>query len=197
MVQRVEVPLKFDNEFFGILQNDVTILDAIMETEQQVLTREIVALSADIAAITKPSKYSRSDLYRWRELFEIYLEAAPFFSTRECDFGKRNSTTAAKKLQWFQSEVTKRGLVSNFKLPASLRVLDRFVALNIALLQNMSYQEINQKAVVKIIKSEFPPSACTPFWVLSRRWENVLTLDRVRQTYTTGGFESNSKACPV
>lgn len=156
LVQRVEVPLTFDAEFFGLLQSDVTALDTIQETEQQVLSNEIVALSTDIATITKPSKYTKSDLYRWRELFGIYLEASPFFSTRECDHGSRNSATATQKLQWFQSEVTKRGLVGHFKLPASRQALDRFIAINITLLQNLSFQEINQKAITKILKSKKP-----------------------------------------
>ena len=148
--------MTFDTEFFGVLQSDVIALDTIQEIEQNALTGEIQALSADVATITKPSKYSKSDMYRWRELFEIYLEASPFFSTRECDSGSRNSTTAAGQLQWFQSEVTKRGLVKHFKLPASRQALDRFVAINITLLQNLSFQEINQKAITKILKSMIP-----------------------------------------
>ena len=129
-------------------------LDSIQETEQKGLASEIVTLSTEVTAITKPSKYSKSDLYRWRELFEIYLDASPFFSTRESDSGSRDSTTAAQQLQWFQSEVTKRRLVTSFKLPASRKALDRFVAINITLLQNMSFQEINKKAITKILKSE-------------------------------------------
>jgi len=93
-------------------------------------------------------------MYRWRELFEIYLQAGVFFSTLEIDHGRRNSAAAADRLQWFQSEVVRRGLVNLFKLPASHQALKRFVNINISLVKNLKFQEINQKAVTKILKSK-------------------------------------------
>jgi E3 ubiquitin-protein ligase BAH len=92
-------------------------------------------------------------MYRWRELFDLYLQAGVFFSTHELDRGRRDSTAAARQLQWFQSEVTKRGLKNLFKLPASHQALDRFIRINITLLRNLKFQEINQKAISKILKS--------------------------------------------
>lgn len=149
----MEVPLTFDAEFFEVLQSDVTNLDTIQENEQRVLIAEITALSTEITTITKPSKYSTTDMNRWRELFEIYLDASPFFSVRESDAGKRTSQKATEQLHWFQSEVSRRGISHAFKLPASHKSLERFVAINITLLQNLRFQEINQKAVSKILKS--------------------------------------------
>ena len=84
---------------------------------------------------------------------EIYLQAGIFFSTNELDHGTRNSTAALRQLQWFQSEVTKRKLVESCKLPASRQVLTRFVSINVTLLRNLNFQEINQKALAKILKS--------------------------------------------
>lgn len=91
---------------------------------------------------------------RWRELFDIYLQAGIFFSTHELDHGQRDSTTAARQLQWFQGEVTKRGLVEKFKLPSSHQALQRFVQINVSLLQTLKFQEINQRAISKILKSK-------------------------------------------
>jgi E3 ubiquitin-protein ligase BAH len=116
---------------------------------------EIVALSNEITLLTKPSKFSKTDMYRWRELFDIYLQAGIFFSTNELDHGSRKSATAAKQLDWFQGEVNRRGLVTAFKLPASRQALDRFVKINITLLRNLRFQEINQKAIGKILKSKY------------------------------------------
>jgi hypothetical protein len=92
-------------------------------------------------------------MYRWRELFDLYLQAGVFFSAHELDRGRRDSIAAARQLQWFQSEVTKRGLKDLFKLPASHQALDRFIRINITLLRNLKFQEINQKAIFKILKS--------------------------------------------
>jgi len=59
-----------------------------------------------ITEVTTPSKFSKTDLYRWRQLFDIYLEARIFFSTRECDHGSRNSSAALAQLKWFRKYFT-------------------------------------------------------------------------------------------
>ncbi|KAG0647184.1 putative RING finger [Hyphodiscus hymeniophilus] len=152
---RVEViTLSCDAEFFRLLQKDVTSLDALQAREQKAMTEQITALSKDMTHLTSPSRLTKTDMYRWRELFDIYLQAQVFFSTREQDHGSRNSATAARQLGWFQSEVTKRGLLESFKLPSSFQAFGRFVAINITLLQNLKFQEINQKAIGKILKSK-------------------------------------------
>lgn len=153
VIQRVEVPLTFDTEFFGLLQGDVTNLDTLQTGEQKAMTEEILALSNEITILTKPSRFSKTDLYSWRELFDIYLQAGIFFSTHEVDHGSRSSVAAVTKLDWFQSEVVKSGIVKSFKLPASHQALERFVRINVTLLRNLKFQEINQLAITKILKS--------------------------------------------
>ncbi|KIN00964.1 hypothetical protein OIDMADRAFT_162966 [Oidiodendron maius Zn] len=152
VLRQVEIPLTFDTEFFGLLHEDVSHLDALQAKEQQLLTREIHELSKEISALAKPSKFGKSDMYAWRQLFDLYLQAAVFFSTQETNTGSRSPTFAAQQLEWFQNEVTKRGLVGIFNLPASHRALDKFVKINIALLRNMRFLEINQIAIGKILK---------------------------------------------
>ena len=61
---------------------------------------------------------------------------------------------AAQKLQWFQSEVVKRDIMGLFKLKASHAALQQFIKINLAILQNLKFQEINQRAITKILKSE-------------------------------------------
>lgn len=153
-VRGVEVPLKCDVEFFGLLQEDVTTLDALQAGEQKAMTQTITELSKDMTQLTSPSKFTKTDMYRWRELLDIYLQAQIFFSTREQDHGSRNSTVAARQLDWFQNEVTRRGLLQGFRMPASVQAFGRFVTINITLLQNLKFQEINQKAIGKILKSK-------------------------------------------
>jgi hypothetical protein len=153
LVQRVEVPLTFDAEFFTRLQDEVATLDTLQAGEQTALAEEIVSLSNDITSLTKPSKFNKTDLYRWRELFEVYLQAMVFFSTHEIDHGTRDSSTATKQLQWFQAEVVKRNIVESFKLPASRQALNRFIKINVTLLRCIKFQEINETAISKILKS--------------------------------------------
>ncbi|KAJ3499796.1 hypothetical protein NLG97_g64 [Lecanicillium saksenae] len=150
--ETIEVPLVFDAEFFDMLQNDVTELDALQAREQKQLTAEITELSKDIAAVSRPSRFSKSDLARWRDIFELYLDSNVFFATQECDHGARNSQRALKQLQWFQNEVEKRNLARDFKIPQSRQAFARFLQLNASLLKNLQFQELNKLAISKILK---------------------------------------------
>jgi hypothetical protein len=110
---------------------------------------------------------------------DIYLQAGIFFSTNELDHGSRDSTVALRQLQWFQSEVIKRKLLELCKLPASRQALDRFVSINVTLLRNLKFQEINQTAIAKIIKSKS-----------ASRGEFSLNVFRVRQENPARGNEN-------
>ncbi|RKF60960.1 putative RING finger protein C6B12.07c [Golovinomyces cichoracearum] len=146
-------PLIVNVEFFNILKKDVALLELLQSQEQESLGNQIEALSTAITNLAKPSKFRKTDMYRWRELFEIYLRAGVFFSNNELDCGIRDSKKAAKQLTWFQSELSRRGLGNMFKLSASRDALEHFVAINISLLHLLKFQEINQKAISKILKS--------------------------------------------
>lgn len=157
-VQQVEVPLTFDIEFFGLLKNEVSSLDEIQRAEQRAMTDEIRALGDEIGKLAFPAKPNKTDMGRWRTIFDLYLQAGVFFSTNEFDRGSRDSNVALKQLQWFQGQVTKLNLPKSFKLPNSRDALDRFTRINLTLLRNLKFQEINQLAVTKILKSR-----CRPF----------------------------------
>jgi len=154
----VKIPLNSDARFFGLLQTDVTQLDTLQDVERQSMNHKIKTLGTEIAGVAKPRKgvlnLSKSDLYRWREIFELYLAAQVFFSTYEVAGGLRKSEKAQKQLVWFQDEVNKRQLPQKFKLESSAIAYAQFLALNATLLQNLQFQELNQTAVTKIIKSE-------------------------------------------
>lgn len=153
-VQRIEVPLTFDAEFFGLLKNEVLVLDGLQAEEQKALTDEIQALGAEVSKLAVPVKSGKTDLDRWREVFNLYLQAGVFFSTNELDHGSRTSSIALKQLQWFQEQVTRLDIPKTFKLAKSREALHRFTRINMTLLRNLKFQEINQLAITKILKSE-------------------------------------------
>lgn len=150
--ETIEVPLVFDGEFFDILQSDVNSLDTLQAQEEQRMNAEIVDLGKEVAQVAKPSRFSKNDLARWRNIFELYLDAEVFFATHELDHGARSSQVALKQLQWFQSEVETQGLVKQFKLPESRAAFTRFLSLNASLLKNLQFQELNKLAISKILK---------------------------------------------
>lgn len=182
MVQKVEVPLVFDGEFFAILQTDVENLDILQGEEQQKMRGEIVALGQEITKVSKPSngRKAKDDLARWRDIFELYLDARIFFSNRESDHGARTSAQALQQLQWFQGEVLKRKLVQGLKLQPSREAFNKFLNVNAMLLQNLKFQEINQTAIAKILKSR-------SFGVVSHLGRFLmLTTCRIRQKNLAG-----------
>lgn len=167
-LQRVEVSLSSDSEFFGLMYEDMTKLERIGLAEQASIVSDVATLGKEVAEVArperkrhilsgrshegKPDKYT-SDLRRWRELFELYLDAQVFFSTRERDHGKaRSSAEASRQLNWFQEQVQKRGLLQSFQLPTSLVAYQRFLLLNKRLYLNLRFRELNQTAQVKILK---------------------------------------------
>lgn len=154
----IKIPLSSDARFFGLLQTDLTELDTLQDMERQSMNDKISTLGNEIAEVAKPRKglvkFSKSDLYRWREIFELYLAAQVFFSTNEAAGGLRKSEDARKQLVWFQDEVNKRQLLRKFKIESSAAAYAHFLALNATLLQNLKFQELNQTAITKIIKSE-------------------------------------------
>ncbi|KAI9052525.1 hypothetical protein LZ554_003868 [Drepanopeziza brunnea f. sp. 'monogermtubi'] len=160
--QRVEIPLNFDSRFFELLQNDIVSLDKLQAKEQIILLDDIQALSRSLTRVAMPTKFplfQHSDLYRWRELFELYLRANVFFSTSETDPGVRDYAKAKEQLQWFQAELGKRGIEAKFKLGESRLSLARFVKINMDLLINLNFQEYNQNAIRKILK-KFDKKTC-------------------------------------
>ena len=148
-----EVPLIYDGEFFNILLNNVIKLDSLQATQERSMSSEIVALGHDIARLSKPSHLAKNDLEKWRAIFGLYLDASVFFSTREEDHGYRNNGLAAKNLTWFRSEMERLNLSRGFRLPESRVALNRFLQLNVDLLRNLHFQEINKIAVTKLLKS--------------------------------------------
>lgn len=157
-MQRVEVPLIFDGEFFDILQTDVSNLGTLQGEEKEKLKKQIVGLGEDLQRATKPSKgrKAKGDLATWRSIFALYLDARVFFSDRESDHGARTGTQACEQLQWFQDQVLKRKLTQGLRTEASRQAFDRFLGMNVMLLQVVKFQEINSLAVTKILKSMSP-----------------------------------------
>ncbi|KAB2576308.1 Zinc finger RING-type protein [Lasiodiplodia theobromae] len=150
----VELPLTSDLEFFSILQNEVSGLAALQAQEQEKLSKEVTALGTVVTRVTEPNRKSASktDMAKWRKIFELYLESRIFFSTTELDHGKHDSTKAQALLQKFSDELKRQNVASTFKKKESSVALEQFLKLNMAVLQSLRFQEINDLAMQKILK---------------------------------------------
>lgn len=189
--ETIEVPLFSDNQFFRMLQSDVNNIDALQATEEKSMADEIIRIRDEVSRVSRPAKFSKTDMVRWRAIFELYLDAEVFFATSEQHHGVRTASAALKKLQWFQGEVEKRKLPHNFRLRESHVAFARFLRLNASLLKNLQFQELNQTAVFKILKSLLlhGPTAVAP-----QAFANS-ALYRIRQENRTRNFQIFPHRC--
>ncbi|GME22042.1 Zinc finger RING-type protein [Neofusicoccum parvum] len=150
----VELPLTSDLEFFSILQNELSGLATLQEKEKQKLSKEVTTLGTAVTRVTEPTGggATKTDMAKWRKIFELYLESKIFFSTNELDHGKHDSAKAQALLKKFSDELQRQEIVSSFRKKESSVALEQFLQLNINLLQTLRFQEINDLAMHKILK---------------------------------------------
>jgi len=150
----IEVPLTSDSTFFRLLVLDMSGLDALQSREVDELNNVIVDLGQGISHVADPSKHSRkTDMYVWREIFKLYTESDIFFSASEQSHSSHNSVVAQAHMQAFLTKVGSSNQAKQLKRADSRRLLNEFVGLNMMLLKNLKFQELNMTAMMKILKS--------------------------------------------
>lgn len=150
----IEVPLTTDTEFFDQLQNELSSIAKLQNSEKERLHSDIMTVGQSLAKATDPKdNKGKQDLAHWRKLFELYVDSRVFFATNERDHGLQNFVSAQKRYMLFVEKAQKLGLLSKFKKSESATALQSFLAINIRLLQNIRFVEINQTAMTKILKS--------------------------------------------
>lgn len=151
----IEVPLRHDSEFFQLLNLKLSELQALQSYERSELIKDIGALGREISVESIPSKGSgKSDFYTWREILSLYTDCRIFFSTNERDQFYRDSSTAQKQLQRFSEKLSEIKVAKRFRRKESYLAMDRFLYINLILLQNIKFQELNSTAITKILKSK-------------------------------------------
>ena len=158
--QRIETPLEFDSTFFRLLSNDILCLNALRAKEESALKQDVNSIGQDISRLIVHSAVSdkmlsKTDLYTWREAFSLYLDCQIFFSILEQEKHDRTSYAAQERLRDFFAKLEERGLPHKFMKSESKVALQGFMRMNISLLQNLKFQELNATAARKILKSEF------------------------------------------
>lgn len=154
----VEIPLVSDSQFFSMLQSELSGLAELQEEEEKKLSGEIHDLGSVVAKMTNPTDTkSKHDLVQWRKIFEMYLDSRIFFSTSESDPWANNYTKASKGFGDFAAGLQKEGLVNNFRRKEGAIALSKFLEINAELLQSLKFQEINNVATMKILKSKYYP----------------------------------------
>lgn len=178
--RHIIVNLSSDRAFFELLLHALTSLDKLHEEQQQLFKASVDRLckliSSSITPSNKPSAhikaliphrklkgverpsdlpdptdYRESDLYAWREIFTLWIEAQIFESGAERDRGERTLDQAEKRLKAFAAEVVKRGLGDRRTLrrPESREAWAEFLRLNVLMLDLKRFQLANINAARK------------------------------------------------
>ncbi|KAK7528112.1 SPX domain-containing protein [Phyllosticta citriasiana] len=152
----VELPLTSDSEFFSILATELSGLAALQAQEETRLSAQVSELGAIVSKVTEPDRRTASkvDLTKWRRVFELYVESSIFFSAHgDQERGQqRDAAMAQALLQKFSDELRRQEVATGFKKKESAVALERFLQLNVEMLQSMRFQEINDLAMKKILK---------------------------------------------
>jgi len=150
----IEVPLTSDSTFFKLLVLDMSGLDALQSKEVDELNTVIVDLGKGVSHVADPSNQrKKADMYAWREIFRLYTESDIFFSTNEQSQATHNSVVAQAHMQAFLMKLGNLELPKQFKKVDSQRLLNDFIGINMTLLKNLKFQELNMTAMMKILKS--------------------------------------------
>lgn len=146
----VYVRLASDAQFLTTLADTVASIEALEMSQKREFAGRVENLVSIVRKVAAPN--SRSDLYRWRDIFGLYVEAEVFQGRREQDRSERDYQTARDRLFWFADQVGKRNLASSMCFKDSKVALDGFIELNQSLLDLKVFVDANQTAIRKILK---------------------------------------------
>lgn len=157
------IMLKSDTKFFRMLEDELSNLDTLKETEENKLRGEVEHICEPMQVISEPSNKTakRRDFYCWRELFKIYLDSEVYFRNQNVSNAGsiRNQEQIEQRLKQFVERTNQTGVLERFTLKKSMWIFNQFVQLNYNLLKILHFQSINYTALLKILK-KFDKQTC-------------------------------------
>lgn len=159
-VRWVQVPLASAKDFFELLEPKLQELEALRIAETEKLEGDILDLGDAVEDVVEPVRegfeavryMNYRDLYFWREMFRLYMEKPIFYSETEARRGAFTFKEAKKRLEDYDTQLRESGLLSKMKSPEARKAATQFLDLNISILKIMHFQEMNARAMTKILK---------------------------------------------
>ncbi|KAF9133960.1 hypothetical protein BGX30_012095 [Mortierella sp. GBA39] len=143
------IELTADTAFFDQLVEEVSQLSKLQQANKLEFESKVNDLSKILTVVSSP--YNK-DMYTWREILKIYLDAQVFVGDQETDRSTRSSEKAQTQLQWFLKEMDRSKLTQKFKQSKSKIAFNTFFQLNSELITMKQFKELNQMAMTKILK---------------------------------------------
>ncbi|KAF9072036.1 SPX domain-containing protein [Rhodocollybia butyracea] len=175
--REVIIPLVKDSAFFELLSTAIdglsdrlSSLSADFAETLETVSRKISDSARPVSArknqfkphsalshpgtISISSKSNASDLYSWREIFQLYIDSEVFESLQEAHAGEQSIEESEKRLKLFAERVSSRGLGDKrkLKLKQSHEALQSFLELNMFILNVKKLEQANADATRKILK---------------------------------------------
>ncbi|KAG1810588.1 SPX domain-containing protein [Suillus subaureus] len=185
------IPLQSDTAFFQLLNTALASLAEHLNTVHGGFTSTLQSLAYAISATARPtsssaprsfSAYSiavsnaatlrprsgsrNTDLYSWREIFQMYVEGEIFESFGERTRGERSVEETETRMRRFEERMQEKR--SKLKLAGSKDALDIFMRMNFFILDLKRFQFANAEATRKILKKHTKRTALPlPSYLLS------------------------------
>lgn len=158
--EEIIIPLTSDTQFFDVLVHALQALSTQLGTVSGEFMENLAALAKEVAATARPMSATsssfhphstasdpaavtvytpwlihrggKSDLYQWREIFQLYVDTEVFESHSEKTRGERGVEEAEDRLELFKQRLAERGYADGhaLKLKQSKRALQTFLELN-------------------------------------------------------------------
>lgn len=161
-MKEIIIPLASDTMFFEVLMHALQTLGTQLNAVSDEFMANLSTLSRSISSAAKPMSstnssfqphsnasnpasvsvmtpssivqigHQKSDLYSWREIFQLYVDAEVFESHSEKTRGERGIEDAEERLELFKQRLAERGMSEGkaLKLKQSRDALQTFLALN-------------------------------------------------------------------
>ncbi|KAG2138433.1 SPX domain-containing protein [Suillus bovinus] len=185
------IPLRSDTAFFQLLNTTLASLTEHLNTVHGGFTSTLQSLAYAISATARPtsssaprsfSSYSmtvnnaatlrpssgtrNTDLYSWREIFQMYVEGEIFESVGERTRGERSIEETEIRMKQFEERIQEKR--SKLKLSGSKDALDVFMRMNFFILDLKRFQFANVEATRKILKKHTKRTALPlPSYIIS------------------------------
>jgi hypothetical protein len=157
-VQTIEVPLTSDSEFFSMLTTQLSGIADLQSREEKRLYTVIDELSKSLQRTIDANpgkKRDIADVVIWRKILNEYVESNVFFETKSNNkVVGHTASQAEEQLQKFMHAIMGQKLAIKFKSKDSHTGVNMFLQINHDLLQTLKFQELNNTAMTKILKSE-------------------------------------------
>ncbi|KAI8140701.1 SPX domain-containing protein [Fennellomyces sp. T-0311] len=179
-MRSIVIELERDDEFFTALMKELDEAALLQDITSQQFEHDVNELERRMAKVASPNHVS--DMYAWRAIFNLYMDAQIFRGKVESDRTIRSVKKSKEQLEWFTTQLKDQNVLARLKSKASKDSFEQFIALNTELITMKHYQLLNQTAVTKILKKHDKRSGLTastsfPTFIQDSHFFNVKLAD--------------------